>query len=830
MTARLEELVAGASVNGIVGGEAVTVLAAETHGQEAVTLTYRRPSGEVGSELVYRTDEARLDVNTAGQRWTFDADAALFRLAAEARRVRLAHLFDPRLAVHLSRLDPLPHQIQAVYGAMLPRHPLRFALCDDPGAGKTIMAGLYIKELLLRGDVRRCLIVAPGGLVAQWQDEMSDRFGLTFAILTRDMIEASATADPFAEHDLLIARLDHLSRNDELVERLRATEWDLTVVDEAHRMSAHRFGGEVKETRRYRLGKVLAEASRHFNGQGGSPVVDLQTSFGGGKTHSMIALYHLCSGTPLDRMPQEVQDLVSAASPSGLPEVAAVWPPLPLPHQPRRRPPAGPPAGRCVFLGSAPRAGSPNQGLDAARVRLGSVMPGETVAIYGDALSRLADRATYFYVGSGRYWYGTQPGVTRLARDRAERLVAGARLEVQESIEARLRGLDLRRTEFAGVHAAPSGPADVADEPSTRLVILGPSTPHRARSVDTAALQLAHQILDQRGAGPRDFRNMLVFLAADERVVADLEQAEAENLAWASVVAESDALGLSRQQEDQAKDRSKEAKSTVELRLVDAYQWLLVPRQPEPTQPPVWDEVKVDGTGSLAERAGRKLAQTGGLYVSYPPVLLRLNLDGPLAPLWENGAVSVNQLWDAYARYLYLHRLRDVGVLLECVANGPASTVWASEGFAVAEAADPRQPGRYAGLVAGAMAPPARGTTLLVEPTTAGLQLESEREPAGVGAGSGLDVAEGPPGSKPMPPTMRRFYGAVPVDPDRLGRDAGRIAQEVVAHLQGLVGTETEVTIEIRASSADGFPDAVVKVVSENAAALRFTDHGFESS
>ena len=321
MTARLEELVAGASVNGIVGGEAVTVLAAETHGHEAVTLTYRRPSGEVGSELVYRTDEARLDVNTAGQRWTFDADAALFRLAAEARRVRLAHLFDPRLAVHLSRLDPLPHQIQAVYGAMLPRHPLRFVLCDDPGAGKTIMAGLYIKELLLRGDVRRCLIVAPGGLVAQWQDEMSDRFGLTFAILTRDMIEASATADPFAEHDLLIARLDHLSRNDELVERLRATEWDLTVVDEAHRMSAHRFGGEVKETRRYRLGKVLAEASRHFNGQGGSPVVDLQTSFGGGKTHSMIALYHLCSGTPLDRMPQEVQDLVSAASPSGLPEV-----------------------------------------------------------------------------------------------------------------------------------------------------------------------------------------------------------------------------------------------------------------------------------------------------------------------------------------------------------------------------------------------------------------------------------------------------------------------------------------------------------------------------
>ena len=264
MTARLEELTPGASVRGLVAGEPVTVVAVEWHGQAVVTLTYRRTSGEVGSELVYRTDEARLDLDAAGQAWPFDADGALFRLAAEARRIRLAHLFDPRLAVHLSLLEPLPHQIQAVYGAMLPRHPLRFALCDDPGAGKTIMAGLYIKELLLRGDLRRCLIVAPGGLVAQWQDELSERFGMAFSILTRDMIEASATADPFVEHDLLIARLDHLARNDELVERLRRTEWDLAVVDEAHRMSAHRFGGEVKETRRYRLGKVLAQVARHF--------------------------------------------------------------------------------------------------------------------------------------------------------------------------------------------------------------------------------------------------------------------------------------------------------------------------------------------------------------------------------------------------------------------------------------------------------------------------------------------------------------------------------------------------------------------------------------
>jgi superfamily II DNA or RNA helicase len=265
MSARLEDLKPGSAVLGVSQSGPVTVVQVEVHGPDVLTLTYRSSDGSTGNELLYRTDEDRLEIEeAAGAAWSFDGDGASFRLAAEARRIRLAYLFDPHLAVHLSTLDPLPHQIQAVYGSMLPRHPLRFALCDDPGAGKTIMAGLYIKELLLRGDLRRCLIVAPGGLVAQWQDEMGQRFGLSFDILTTGMIEASATADPFTDHNLLIARLDHLSRNDELVERLSRTEWDLAVVDEAHRMSAHRFGSEVKETKRYRLGKTLGQVSRHL--------------------------------------------------------------------------------------------------------------------------------------------------------------------------------------------------------------------------------------------------------------------------------------------------------------------------------------------------------------------------------------------------------------------------------------------------------------------------------------------------------------------------------------------------------------------------------------
>jgi superfamily II DNA or RNA helicase len=202
----------------------------------------------------------------AGRPWSFDGDAALFRVVAEAHRIRLAHLFDPVLAVHTSLVDPLPHQITAVYEAMLPRQPLRFLLADDPGAGKTIMAGLFIKELIARGDLRRCLIVCPGSLAEQWQDELQRRFHLPFEILTNDKLEAARTGNWFLENDLAIARLDKLSRNEDVQQKLSAPDcrYDLIVCDEAHKLSATFFGGEVKYTKRYRLGQLLSGLTRHF--------------------------------------------------------------------------------------------------------------------------------------------------------------------------------------------------------------------------------------------------------------------------------------------------------------------------------------------------------------------------------------------------------------------------------------------------------------------------------------------------------------------------------------------------------------------------------------
>ncbi|WP_419839405.1 helicase-related protein [Candidatus Poriferisodalis sp.] len=259
----LSDIAAGMRLSGVVAGSDVTVVAAQVHGPASATLTYRTAEGLLGERLVTAADLA--DISEAAEsHWSFDAEGAMFKLASEARRMQMAHLADPFAAVDTSNIDPYPHQIDAVYNRLLTLKPLRFLLADDPGAGKTIMSGLLIRELMLRGDVTRCLIVAPGSLVEQWQDELWDKFGLSFDLMSRESVEASRTGNPFVERNLLIARVDQVARSDELKDRLQASEWDLVIVDEAHKMSAHRYGDELRRTKRFEVGEVLRECTRHF--------------------------------------------------------------------------------------------------------------------------------------------------------------------------------------------------------------------------------------------------------------------------------------------------------------------------------------------------------------------------------------------------------------------------------------------------------------------------------------------------------------------------------------------------------------------------------------
>lgn len=261
---KLEDIKKNATISGIEPGHVVRIVTTEPVGDNALTVYYKTADGKLLERMLFRTDEAKLSQAEVGRPWAFDAPGEEFKLAVEAYRINLAHLFDPMMAVHTSNVVPLPHQITAVYESMLPRQPLRYVLADDPGAGKTIMAGLFIRELLMRADAKRVLIVAPGSLVEQWQDEMFEKFGLSFTLFSREQVEQSRSGNPFDDIDLMVARVDQLSRNEDLQEKLRLSHWDLIVVDEAHKLSASYFGNKVNKTKRFQLGELLGSITRHF--------------------------------------------------------------------------------------------------------------------------------------------------------------------------------------------------------------------------------------------------------------------------------------------------------------------------------------------------------------------------------------------------------------------------------------------------------------------------------------------------------------------------------------------------------------------------------------
>jgi len=262
--AKLEEITVGAIVTGVIGSEPITIVAVQWYGNNVLEITFKNSQSVPGTQLLLREDEAHIEVLDSRLPWSFDANGDQLKIASEAYRISLAHLFDPYLAVHTSSVEPLPHQISAVYQEMLPKMPLRYVLADDPGAGKTIMTGLFIKELIARGDLKRCMIISPGSLVEQWQDELYSKFHLRFEVLTNDRMESAVSGNVFNEVDLCICRLDKLARNEELQEKLKVSEWDLIVCDEAHKMAATIWGGEVKYTKRFQLGRTLSNITKNF--------------------------------------------------------------------------------------------------------------------------------------------------------------------------------------------------------------------------------------------------------------------------------------------------------------------------------------------------------------------------------------------------------------------------------------------------------------------------------------------------------------------------------------------------------------------------------------
>jgi hypothetical protein len=486
---------------------------------------------------------------------------------------------------------------------------------------------------------------------------------------------------------------------------------------------------------------------------------------------------------------------------------------------------------RTIYMGSAPTLQQTNKGIDDRSIKLGCVQPGESPATFGDALRRLATRATYLVEDRGQYWYALGQTIARTAAGRAESRF----LEEHADEEIRRRLLAIReKGDFAGVHWAPRGPGEVPDEMETRLVVLGPEHPHASGTEVTAAREMVATILEERAAGPRVNRNMLVFLAPDKARLEELREAARFYLAWSSVNDEWEELNLDAQQRRHAESQTKHFDETVQQRIGETFVWMLTPRQDLGSAEVTWEQTRVTGSDPIPVRVSKKLAGEEGLLTQYAGTRLRMDLDR--VPLWpaDAGHVSTQQLWSYYAQYLYLPRLRDRSVLVGAIESGVASLSWEQETFAYADAWDEAS-GRYLGLVAGSGAMVhIDGASVVVKPEAARKQLDEEAPAQPLGGEEDGEVVggdePGEPASTVVDGKPRRFYGIVIVDPVRMSRDAGQVADEVVKHLAGLVDTDVEVRIEITAKSEDGFADDVVRTVTENAKTLKFDQHGFEES
>jgi predicted AAA+ superfamily ATPase len=514
---------------------------------------------------------------------------------------------------------------------------------------------------------------------------------------------------------------------------------------------------------------------------------------------------------------------------------------------------------RTIYIGSAPNPRNPNKGLTENHIKLGCVQPGESVSTFGDALRRLSDQSTHLYLDGQRYWYDTQQSVARLAQDRAAQYDDDA---LYEEIERRLRAEQAVRGDFARVHICPATSADVADDDTAvRLVILKPQQTHALRDQQSKAREAAREILDMRGNTRRAYRNTLIFLAADRTRLEDLKQGVRQFLAWESIkqgIAREE-LNLDTFQRNQANTKHSEADKSVKARIPETFLWLLVPDQPKPLQPDEFQELKLQPQDALATNASRRLKTEDMLSTHYAGTNLRRKMDE--IPLWRGNHVSIKELADFFARYVYLPRLKNTDVLLNAISEGLQSLIWQQETFAYADSWDTEHT-RYVGLKAGQhMSVAFNNHAVLVKPEVATLQMAADAvpvmpaaptQPAIQAQGTTMTYGERqenhtpvvveptlypmpkPPATlvPPVPGTgaspYHRFHGSVNISARMMAGEAGKINEEVVRHLTMILGANVRVTLEIQADIPGGVPDETTRTVTENCRTLKFEDFGFE--
>lgn len=488
---------------------------------------------------------------------------------------------------------------------------------------------------------------------------------------------------------------------------------------------------------------------------------------------------------------------------------------------------------RSIFLGSAPTLHVANRGIEDRNIKLACVQPGEAVATFGDALRRITDKATYLYLDGQRYWYSTQASVNRLAEDRSAQMSED---KVMEEIRNRVVKQCADKNGFSRIHPFPQTSADIPEDKNTRLVVLLPEQWHSAKVMDSPAMKNAQEILENRGSTPRSYRNTLVFLAVDKNRMSDLELAVRQFLAWESILHDHETLNLDPFQKKQADAKKKTSDTTVESRLFETFIFLLVPCQNDPQGKVEWQESKIQGTDNLAHRCAGSMKKLETGLAQMGPARLKHELDR--VPLWKGNLIQIGMLSDYFAQYLYLPRLMNTEVLIDSIRDGISLVSWVQDSFGYAEGYDEKQ-NRYIGLRGGEKIGVISDTGIIVKSDVALKQLSAEtaiaeaKKKGETGEYTPTDTASTHSSVSESIETekkiiMHRFHGTIKLDVTRIGRDAGRIAEEVIQHMSGIMGSKMEISLEIHAELPDGAPDNVVRTVTENCRVLNFDSYGFE--
>jgi predicted AAA+ superfamily ATPase len=733
----------------------------------------------------------------------------------------------------------LSEQVKAIPGALLvvsiPASDRLDGVSPTEGVNDEEVGGSRGREAVarLRNVFQR--------IASQWRPANAEE---SYEIVRRRLFETIEGADSFVQRDVVVrAFTDHYAKHPgdfpaecREADYLRKMQQAYPVHPEVFERLYQDWSGLVRFQRTRGVLRLMASVIHHLweSGDQGLLILPAHMPVGAQKIEGELTRY-LPSGWPAviekdvdgpDATPRKLD-----AEKPNLGRISAT-----------RR------VARTLFMGSAPMNDASNRGMEDRRIKLGCTLPGEAPAVFGDALRYLAQAATYLYQDNARYWYATQPTVAKLAADRSDELKRN-RDRVLEEIMNRIRE-ELRdarkRGDFPRVHAFPGGSVDVPDESSLCLIVLSPESPW-SKEAESPAIAVAQKLLDSRGNSPRLNRNTVVFLAADRQRLEELEDATRRFLAWKSILADAEgdrpALNLDNFQRGQAAAQKKASDQTVNSRILETYQIVLVPTQTGASDPLAWANHRATGPDALAVRAWKKLKSVELVVPQLGAIILRKHLDD--VPLWRGEHVAIKQLAEDFSRYLYLPRLRDSGVLIEAIRDGLASTTWETETFAFAESFDEKNQ-RYSGLKGGqSVNVSADGLLgLLVKPGTAQAQISAEAKPSatsggatpvtppgvtpGAKPGAATTGGNNPPANNPPQPTApNHFYGTVKIDATRMNRDAGQISQEVVQHLVAILSANVEITIEVQASAPGGFPPNVVRTISENCRTLKFTQHDF---